>query len=159
MRNGIEALSGELAFRLKYQSDLSALPPLVEQAAALVAEHPALADVDAVVPVPPSVPRSADPVSAFANALGGRLGLPVSFILVKSRSTIPQKEMHTLTQKRSNVAGAFAILEPVQGKRLLVLDDLFDSGATLEEITRLLLKSGAANVCVMTLTRTIHSDS
>jgi predicted amidophosphoribosyltransferase len=38
------------------------------------------------------------------------------------------------------------------------VDDLFDSGATLAEITRLLLKSGAASVNVLTLTRTIHSD-
>ena len=42
---------------------------------------------------------------------------------------------------------------------LLVVDDLFDSGATLEEITRVLAHAGAASVCVLTLTRTIHSDA
>jgi len=39
------------------------------------------------------------------------------------------------------------------------VDDLFDSGATLEEITRLLIRAGTACVNVFTLTRTIHSDS
>jgi predicted amidophosphoribosyltransferase len=47
----------------------------------------------------------------------------------------------------------------VDGKRLLVVDDLFDSGATLEETVRLLKGAGAAQVCVLTLTRTIHSDA
>lgn len=46
----------------------------------------------------------------------------------------------------------------VKSRRVLLVDDLFDSGATLDEITRLLLKHGAAHVNVLTLTRTIHSD-
>jgi predicted amidophosphoribosyltransferase len=39
------------------------------------------------------------------------------------------------------------------------VDDLFDSGATLEEITHLLLRSGAVRVNVLTLTRSIHTDT
>ena len=46
-----------------------------------------------------------------------------------------------------------------QKLRILIVDDLFDSGATLEEITRLLLKNHASRVNVLTLTRTIHADS
>jgi ATP-dependent DNA helicase RecQ len=150
---------GELAYRLKYQNDLSALPPLVEQALALCAEHPELADVDAIVPVPPSTPRPSDPVSALADALGTRLGRPVRPVLVKTRNTKPQKEMHTLAQKRANVAGAFAVRGDVRGQRLLILDDLYDSGATLEEVCRVLRQAGAARLCVLTLTRTIHTDA
>ena len=79
--------------------------------------------------------------------------------LVKTRQTQPQKEMQTLVQKRDNVAGAFAINGDITGKRILIVDDLFDSGATLEEITCLLLKHQASRVNVLTLTRTIHADS
>jgi len=150
---------GELAYRLKYQNDLSALPPLVEQALALCAEHPELADVDAIVPVPPSTPRPSDPVSALADALGTRLERPVQRVVVKTRNTKPQKEMHTLAQKRANVAGAFAVRGDVRGQRLLILDDLYDSGATLEEVCRVLRQAGAARLCVLTLTRTIHTDA
>lgn len=67
--------------------------------------------------------------------------------------------MRTLAQKRANVAGAFAVRGDVRGKRLLVLDDLYDSGATLEEVTRVLRRAGAARLCVLTLTRTIHADA
>ena len=151
--------TGELTYRLKYQGDLSVLPALVEQAAALIAEHPELAQVDAILPVPPSTPRPNDPVSSFAKALAHKLGLAYLPVLVKARQTTPQKEMHTLAQKQANVAGAFDLKSPLKGKRLLVIDDLFDSGATLAEIDRLLRRAGAITVCVLTLTRTIHSDA
>jgi ATP-dependent DNA helicase RecQ len=150
---------GELAYRLKYQGDLTVLPTLVDQAAALAAEHPELAQVDAILAAPPSTPRAVDPVSAFGAALAERLHLPVAQAVVKDRQTAAQKEMHTLAQKRANVAGAFRLQEPVKGQRFLIVDDLYDSGATLEEITRLLLRAGADRVCVLTLTRTIHSDA
>ncbi len=79
--------------------------------------------------------------------------------VIKTRQTQPQKEMHTLPQKRDNVAGAFAASGDINGKRVLLVDDLFDSGATLDEIARVLRKHGAANINVLTLTRTIHSDT
>jgi len=151
--------TGELAYRLKYQGDLSVLPALVNQAATMVADHPELALVDAIVPVPPSKPRLNDPVSSFSEALAQRLDLAFLPMIIKSRQTAPQKEMHTMAQKRVNVAGAFDLQSPIKDKHLLVIDDLFDSGATLEEITRLLRRAGAARVCVLTLTRTIHSDA
>lgn len=151
--------TGELAYRLKYQGDLSVLPELVEQAIALIAEHPELTLVDAIVPVPPSTLRSNDPVRGFAKALAQRLNLAFLPVLTKSRQTAPQKEMNTLARKRANIAGAFDLQSSIRGKRLLVVDDLFDSGATLEEITRLLRKAGAVQVNVLTLTRTIHSDA
>ena len=121
--------------------------------------HPELIQVDAILPVPPSIQRPNDPVCEFAIALGERLGLSVETILIKTRQTAPQKEMRTLAQKHANVTGAFAVHGIVRGRHLLVVDDLFDSGATLEEITRLLLRLGAASVSVLTLTRTIHSDA
>jgi predicted amidophosphoribosyltransferase len=119
--------------------------------------------VDAIVPVPPSTPRAFDPVSTLCQALGKRSELEVWCALAKTRVTAPQKELHTLAQKRANVAGAFTVtaerLREVRGKRLLVLDDLYDSGATLEEVTRTLQRAGASAVMVLTLTRTIHADA
>jgi predicted amidophosphoribosyltransferase len=70
-----------------------------------------------------------------------------------------QKEMHTLAQKKANVVNAFKLTERVQNMRVLVIDDLFDSGATLDEVFRLLTKAQVQTVCVMTLTRSIHTDA
>jgi ATP-dependent DNA helicase RecQ len=150
---------GELAFRLKYRQDKTVLPALVEHLLALCAAYPVLTNIDALVPVPPSKPRASDPVRTLADALGTRLDQPVWPVLAKTRPSAPQKEMRTLVQKQANVAGAFALQGQVRGKRLLVLDDLYDSGTTLEEATRVLRQGGAVRVYVLTLTRTIHADA
>ena len=150
---------GDLAFRLKYKSDLSAAQPLVKEIMALFAEHPELRDVDALVPVPPSTARPFDPVRIMADALSRHLRIPVTPILTRKRRAMPQKQMNTLAQKRANVAKAFAVQGEIDGKRLLVVDDLYDSGATLEEAANILSKAGAKRICVLTLTRTIHSDA
>lgn len=150
---------GDLAFRLKYRRDSSALQPLVKGILALCDEHPELRGVDVLIPVPPSTARPSDPVKILAESLARALRKPLEVVLVKTRPTVPQKEMRTLAQKRANVAGAFAVQGDVRGKRLLLIDDLYDSGATLEEATRVLLQAGAARISVLTMTRTIHSNA
>jgi len=67
--------------------------------------------------------------------------------------------MRTLAQKRANVARVFAVNASIARKRVLLVDDLYDSGATLEEVAKTLMRGGARAICVLTLTRTIHSDS
>ncbi len=154
-RSGI----GDLVYRLKYESDASVLPGLIERTRALFAAHPEMSQFDIIVPVPSSAQREFSPVHEFCKALSNTLGKPMQTCVVKTRQTQPQKEMHTLPQKRDNVAGAFALNSDINGKRILLVDDLFDSGATLEEIARLLTKHKAAHVNVLTLTRTIHADA
>jgi ATP-dependent DNA helicase RecQ len=149
---------GELAFRLKYQGDFNAIPPLVQKIKDLIQDHPEIAQVDAVIPVPSSVQREKDPVSSLASEIAKQVKINYWPVLAKSRKTEQQKQFQTLAQKKANVAGAFQLQSSVKGKRLLVLDDLFDSGATLEEITKLLKQSGADKVNVLTITRTIHSE-
>lgn len=151
--------TGELAYRLKYQADRSVLPALINQAVELGADHPDLFQVDAIIPVPPSVQRPNDPVTSFASLLAERMGLNYMLALKKVKETVQQKEMHTSASKRSNVTGAFALTTQVKGKRLLVVDDLFDSGATLEEIYRVLRNAGAAEAFVLTITKSIHSEA
>jgi ATP-dependent DNA helicase RecQ len=150
---------GDLTYRLKYEGDTSVLPALVTQTVELTQAHPELIQVDVILPVPPSTSRPTDPVQLFCTALAEKIGIPMQASLCKTRKTQPQKEMKTLAQKRANVSGAFTLLGDVKGKRLLLVDDLFDSGATLDEITRLLKKHGALLVTVLTLTCTIHSDA
>ena len=148
---------GDLTYRLKYQADNNALQPLVEQALVVCREHARLCGVDALVAIPPSEQHPVDHVAAFCASLASALGKAVLPALAKTRKTLPQKEMHTIAQKRANVAGAFSVVADVQGKKLLIVDDLFDSGETLKEATRVLELAGAKEVSVLTLTRTIHS--
>ena len=150
---------GDLAYRLKYLSDRSVLPELVEIALELFNQHSELIEVDVILPVPSTSNRAFDPVLAFCDALSERIKRPALAVLRKTRTTLPQKEMKTMAQKRNNVAGAFSLNETLNVKRILLVDDLFDSGETLKEITRLLIRSGIKSVCVLALTSTIHSDA
>jgi predicted amidophosphoribosyltransferase len=70
------------------------------------------------------------------------------------------KEMTNMYQKKINVRGAYIIsdVEKIKGKKIVVLDDLFDSGCTLNEITYILRKAGAEKVFTLAITKTIHQD-
>lgn len=149
---------GELAFRLKYKEDFSVIQPLIQKMKELIQAHPKIAQVNAIIPVPSSLEREKDPVSTLAQELARQIKVTYLPILLKSRKTEQQKQFQTLAQKKENIAGAFRLQSPINGKRVLVVDDLFDSGATLGEITKLLKKAGAVTVNVLTVTRTIHSE-
>ena len=154
--------TGELAYRFKYGGERHLAEELGRRLADFIAAHQHLRPFDAIVPVPPSPGKRAyQPVPALAEALGRRIGVPVmAEVLIKTRATRSQKEMRNLAQKQANVAGAFAVkdVSAMRGKRLLVLDDLVDSGMTMQEVTRVLLRAGAARVAVLALTKTIHAD-
>lgn len=150
---------GDLVFRYKYRGEKALAGELAQHWAELLRVHPELPAPDGIVAIPSSTAREFDPVSELAKALAARLAIPVlSGTLVKTRATRPQKELTALPQKQSNVAGAFALRGDVRGKRLILVDDLFDSGATLNEAARVLTRGGATSIVVLTLTKTIHSD-
>ncbi len=94
---------GDFLYRLKYKADAWVLQPIVERAAELAVQHPELTRMDAIVPIPPSMPRDHDPVRTFADALALEVGSAVWPILRKTRQTAPQKDMSTRARKRSNV--------------------------------------------------------
>ncbi len=151
---------GELVFRYKYGNEHQLAQDLAGRWVELLATQPELPQFDAVIPVPPSLRRDIDPVSNLAQALAARLNVPMlATVLIKTRMTRPQKEMKSLAQKRANVAGAFALKGSVRGQNVILIDDLYDSGATLEEAARVLARGDVGSLVVLTLTKTIHSDA
>nr|MBP7688288.1 RecQ family ATP-dependent DNA helicase [Thermoflexales bacterium] len=151
---------GELVFRYKYGTERQLAPELAKRWTELLAAYPDLPKFDAVIPVPPSMRRDFDPVSNLAQALAAQLNVPLlANRLIKTRVTRPQKELTSLAQKRANVAGAFALKGEVRGKCVILIDDLYDSGATLEEAAKVLSRGGVKDIVVLTLTKTIHSDA
>jgi ATP-dependent DNA helicase RecQ len=110
---------------------------------------------DLVLYVPPT--KSGELVKNFAHKVGRTLKFPVSDDLIKTRLTDPQKIFQTGILKRDNVKGAFEYVgkQSLEGKRILLIDDIFDSGHTLKEIGRYLSKQGAVEITPLVIAKTI----
>ncbi|MEX0677697.1 MAG: ComF family protein [Pirellulales bacterium] len=128
---------------------------LAESAAAPLA---ALAP-DVVVPVPMhwtrKLWRGANSPDAIAKRLAAHLGLPARpDLLVRCRRTAPQASL-SHSRRRANVRGAFrARRDPdLPGARILLVDDIMTTGATVDEAAKILSKSGARVVAVAVLAR------
>jgi predicted amidophosphoribosyltransferase len=146
---------GELLYRLKYRSDKSALGELVEVAARFVREwNPGLT---ILVPVPPSRVRAEQPVHLVAERLGTSIGIPVDPNGVTRVKETPElKNVYAYDERLRLLDGAHRTeASVVKGQRVLLFDDLYRSGATMNAITAALYDEGdAADVYALTLTRT-----
>ena len=126
-----------------------------------------LADADLLVPVPLSrtrlLWRRFNQSALLARELSRLTGLPFDpFVLRRTRRTRPQVGL-TLDQRRLNVRGAFAISPRraalVDGARVVLVEDVVTTGATVEACARVLRRAGAARVDVLALglvTRSAH---
>ncbi|MEM5770133.1 MAG: ComF family protein [Bacillota bacterium] len=92
--------------------------------------------------------RGFDQAELLARAAGKALSVPVFPTLCKAKHTKPQSELGEAGERRANALGAYTLLPgtDVQGKRLVLVDDVVTSGATLSECARVLRQSGAARV-------------
>jgi len=114
---------------------------------------------DMIVPVPlhwrRRWRRGYNQSAALAHGLANRLRLPCgAFGLRRTRAT-PMQTAQTLAGRRDNVRGAFAAARNVrlQGKTVLLVDDVMTTGATASEAARALKAAGAARVTVAVLAR------
>jgi ATP-dependent DNA helicase RecQ len=146
---------GEAIHACKYGAARQPFPDwLVEQCASLIQQRFAGDGLEGIVPIPSTVSGSL--VDDFAGRLAARLGVPLVPALRKVRPTQPQKDFTNATQKAENIKGAFECAAPVQGKTLLVVDDVYDSGATLKEAGRILKQAGAGRLYAFCIARTRH---
>ena len=114
-----------------------------------------------VVPVPLHATRRAergfDQAAWLANAIGQRLGFGGGVgVLVRVRPTLPQGDPR-VTSRSGNVDGAFSLarrgMPAVTGRRVVLVDDVFTSGATARACAELLRSAGATEVAVLTACR------
>ncbi len=103
---------------------------------------------------------SGDLVKNFAIKLAQVLKFPISHNLQKSRQTKEQKVFENGWLKTENVNGAFtfAVPDEIKGKSILLVDDIFDSGATVKEVGKLLTNFGAIRIAPIIIARTVGGD-
>ncbi len=91
-----------------------------------------------------SIPR------VLSKALGKKLNIDHREIITKIRETKKQKEL-TAKQRIINVRGAYEVSYPVKGKKILLVDDVFTTGATMDECSKILKRAGAISVVTTTV--------
>ena len=128
------------------------------------AGHELLADADLIVPVPlyrsRLWSRRFNQSALLAQEAGRLSGVPVDcFVLKRVRAMASQVGL-TAKQRKRNVAGAFKIdpagKERIRGKRVIVVDDVVTTGATVEACAKTLKRAGAAHVDVLALARAVE---
>lgn len=146
---------GESLYQLKYKGDKTQVTALAKAAAGFIKERGIMVDV--IVPVPATRARPYQPVLEIARALGRELGVPADTESLKR--TVKAHELKGVldpAERAKLLDGAFKIAgNQVEGKAVLLFDDLYRSGATMKVAASLLFGSGQAReVFALALTRT-----
>jgi ComF family protein len=125
-----------------------------------------LSDADALVPVPLHwarlLQRRFNQSAALARAISAVSHVSVAdHVLERTRATPPQIGLARKARAR-NVQGAFKVPKAaridVKGRRLVLVDDVLTSGATVDTCARTLLRAGAASVDVLVLARVVNYE-
>lgn len=79
-------------------------------------------------------------------------------LIVRTKETKPQAELKKPKERYRNILDAFSLAkninqEEIKGKRFIIFDDVWTTGATVKEITRLLKKNGAIKIFALTIAR------
>ncbi|NMD15286.1 MAG: RecQ family ATP-dependent DNA helicase, partial [Bacteroidales bacterium] len=113
---------------------------------------------DLILYVPPT--KSGELVKNFAVKVSQVLKFPISHNLIKQRVTSEQKVFENSILKSDNVKDAFTYKNPqeIRGKTILLIDDIFDSGATIKEIGKYLTNLGALKIAPLVIARTVGGD-
>jgi ComF family protein len=122
-----------------------------------------LADADVIVPVPlyrsRLWSRRFNQSAMLARAVSQLSSVPVDHFLLARVKRTPSQVGLSPGQRRRNVAGAFRVLRPradLAGKRVIVVDDVITTGATVEACARVLKRGGAARIDVLALARAVE---
>ena len=88
------------------------------------------------------------------------LQIPISYNLEKIGTTQPQKSFQNGLLKSDNVSNKFGYSVPdeIIGKSIILFDDIFDSGATIKEISKMLTRNGANKIAPLVIARTVGGD-
>jgi ComF family protein len=151
----------DLVHRLKYGDRLDLAAAMGRWMAR--AGHELLDDADALVPVPLHWRRlwgrRFNQAAALARAAAVDKAIPVLTSALKRRRATAQQVGLSRSARAVNVQGAFAVTPEgkaaVHGKRLVVVDDVLTSGATVDACARALLRAGARSVDVLVFARVV----
>jgi competence protein ComFC len=146
---------GGLVYKLKYRNDKSVTKEIVD----LLSKYKGIGKFDAIIPAPSSnKSRSYQPADEIALELGKRMGVNVLIGFLEKKED--SKELKNITDPEERIqelkkAIFISSERNISGQKVLLLDDLYRSGATLSVSTDILYKQAkVSDVSVLTMTKT-----
>lgn len=149
----------EIIHRYKYYGALWFEPFLAELLITKATKHLRREDWDMIIPVPlhplKMREREFNQAERLARRLARATGIPLNVFAVQRVKNTQTQTMLTRSKRAQNVRGAFKLRPSaqLQGKRIVLVDDVLTTGATTSECAGTLVKGGAREVCVWTLAR------
>lgn len=145
----------------KYRGERALGRALALLAAPALSEANALPDALVAVPLHRSrlLERGYNQAHELARQLGHELGLPVLTRGVARRSADASQTRRGARARRSNVAGAFVVNEPLGSRRIAIVDDVVTTGATVNAFAAALRAAGAASCVAWAVARTPEHGS
>lgn len=158
-----DEIARRLVHALKFGDRLDLAPTLGRWMA--LAGETLLAEADALVPVPLHWrrlwARRFNQSAALAKVISREAGVPVVHVALGRVKATAQQVGLTRSERSLNVQGAFRVPEgaraDVTGRRLVLVDDVLTTGATIDACTRVLLRAGAAQVDVLVFARVVDA--
>lgn len=149
---------GYLLHEFKYEQNHHAGMILADLASDFINSQILLKSSNLILTIPPSFKsRSFDPVSFLTERIEERTQIHwEKDALKRTKLTKPQKSIHDREFKKINVLNTFQLAKPLKldGKKILLIDDIFDSGATLDQISAILREAKADKIYVLVLVKT-----
>jgi len=155
-------VSRTLVHALKYQDRTDLAPPMGRWMAR--AGEELLRDADAIVPVPlhwkRGWSRRYNQSAALAKIIAKHAGIQMRADALKRNRPTSQQVGLSRTERARNVQGAFEVAadrrDQINGRRVVLIDDVLTSGATVDACARALLRAKAASVDVLVFARVVE---
>ena len=146
---------GEIIHKCKYENGGDYPSILLKQTLRAFRRTFKEQNFDLILFVPPT--KSGKLVENFATKIASVLNLHIAS-LVKIKETKEQKIFQNGALKSENIKDAFEIDIDIMDKSILLIDDIFDSGATIKEIGKMLTKKGAKIIAPLVIAKTVGGD-
>lgn len=118
-------------------------------------------DYSLIIPVPLHIKRLRErgfnQSLILANAMGEKRQIPVNFSLLKRRKFTTTQASSNRKERKQNIKGAFEVSDEnkIKGRNIILIDDVYTTGATVNECAKTLIKAGAKKISALTLARVL----
>ena len=138
----------------------SAADKLAEKCAAFIKESKGYKAVDGIIPVPPREGKQYDLPTYIVNKISTELGIENLSEMVKSNGDRRELKNVPLLEKLTELEGTIEIVEPgnIRGRNILIIDDIYQSGVTMNYVGMLLMEAGATRLFGLSCEKTCSND-